>query len=141
VGAAARPDRGRPPPDAPHPPDGEVEVPLDLLLAAGEALRSHRPDVLDELVRRASADDPERLRQQLVLLHDAMVGRLLAVVSARGAHGARAAWVSWLLFGDGWRSLTPARRDGRPVVRLSAVGPWELGRQVAAQVALVRGVS
>ena len=47
--------------------------------------------------------------------------------------------MSWLLFGDGWRSLTPVRRDGRPVVVLSPVRPADLGAQVAAQVALVRG--
>ena len=47
--------------------------------------------------------------------------------------------MSWLLFGDGWRSLTPVRRDGRPVVVLSPVRPVDLGSQVAAQVALVRG--
>ena len=128
-----------PVPVAPPPPDREVEVPLDVLLGAGEALRTHRPDVLDELVRRAAPTDPATLREQLVRLHTAVVGRLLAVVAARDAGAARAGWVSWLLFGDGWRSLTPVRRHGRPVVVLSPVGPLDLGVQVAAQVALVRG--
>ena len=128
-----------PVPVAPPPPDREVEVPLDVLLGAGEALRTHRPDVLDELVRRATPDDPATLREQLVRLHTAVVGRLLAVVAAADAGQARAGWVSWLLFGDGWRSLTPVRRDGRPVVVLSPVRPVDLGAQVAAQVALVRG--
>ena len=129
-----------PVPVAPPPPDREVEVPLDVLLGAGEALRTHRPDVLDELVRRATPDDPATLREQLVRLHTAVVGRLLAVVAAADARRtARAGWVSWLLFGDGWRSLTPVRRDGRPVVVLSPVRPADLGAQVAAQVALVRG--
>ena len=128
-----------PVPVAPPPPDREVEVPLDVLLGAGEALRTHRPDVLDELVRRATPDDPATLREQLVRLHTAVVGRLLAVVAAADAGHARAGWVSWLLFGDGWRSLTPVRRDDRPVVELSPVRPVDLGAQVAAQVALVRG--
>jgi hypothetical protein len=128
-----------PVPVAPPPPDREVEVPLDVLLGAGEALRTHRPDVLDELVRRAAAADPATLREQLVRLHTAVVGRLLAVVAATDADAARAGWVSWLLFGDGWRSLTPVRRDGRPVVALSPVRPHDRGAQVAAQVVLVRG--
>ncbi len=129
-----------PVPVAPPPPQREVEVPLDVLLGAGEALCTHRPDVLDELVRRTS-HDPARLREQLVRLHTAAVGRLLAVVAAQGTHAraARAGWVSWLLFGDGWRALTPVRRNGRPAVELSPVRPADLGAQVAAQVALVRG--
>ncbi len=128
-----------PVPDAPPPPDREVEVPFDVLLGAGEALRTHRPDVLGELVRRAAPADPTRLRDQLVRLHTAAAGRLLAVVAAKEAGAVRAGWVSWLLFADGWRSLTPVRRDGRPVVVLSPVGPADLGSQVAAQVAVVRG--
>jgi len=130
-----------PVPVAPPPPDREVEVPLDVLLGAGEALRTHRPDVLDELVRRATPHDPATLREQLVRLHTAAVGRLLAVVAAQGIHARapRAGWVSWLLFGDGWRALTPVRRNGRPAVELSPVRPADLGAQVAAQVALVRG--
>jgi hypothetical protein len=128
-----------PVPVAPPPPDREVEVPLDVLLGAGEALRTHRPDVLDELVRRAAAADPATLREQLVRLHTAVVGRLLAVVAATDADAARAGWVSWLLFGDGWRSLTPVRRDGRPVVALSPGDPHDRGTKVAAQVVLVRG--
>ena len=128
-----------PVPAAPPPPDREVAVPLDVLLGAGEALRTHRPDVLDELVRRASTDNTATLREQLVRLHSAVVGRLLAVVAGGDADQARAGWVSWLLFGDGWRSVTPVRRDGRPVVALSPVRPADLGPQVAAQVALVRG--
>ncbi len=40
-----------PVPDAAEPPPPpEVEVPLDVLLATGEAIRTHRTEVLDELV-------------------------------------------------------------------------------------------
>ena len=128
-----------PVPAAPAPPDREVEVPLDVLLGAAEALRTRRADVLDELVRRAATDSPATLREQLVRLHTAVVGRLLAVVAASHADRARAGWVSWLLFGDGWRALTPVRRHGRPVVVLAPVGPPDLGPLVAAHVARVRG--
>ncbi len=130
-----------PVPEGPAPPEPEVEVPLDVLLGAGEALRTRRPDVLDELVRRAAPADPTALREQLVRLHSAVVGRLLAVVAARDRDTARGGWVSWLLFADGWRALTPVRRHGGPAVRLTPARPIDLGRQVAAQVALVRGTS
>ena len=128
-----------PVPEGPVPPAADVVVPLDVLLGAGEAVRTQRPDVLDELVRRAAPTDPTELREQLVRLHTAVVGRLLAVVAARDGRTARAGWVSWLLFADGWRALTPLRRHGGPAVRLTPAGPLDLGRQVAAQVALVRG--
>ena len=110
-----------------------------MLLAAGEAVRSGRGDVLDELVRRADADDPAALRGQLVRLHTAGVGRLVATVASRDDDGPRVGWVSWLLFADGWRSLTPVRRAGRPTVHLAPATPRDLGAQVAALVTLVRG--
>ena len=126
-------------PEVALPPPGErVEVPLEVLLAAGEAVRSGRADVLDELVRRAAADDPSGLRDQLVRLHTASTGRLLATVATRGSTP-RLGWVSWLLFADGWRSLTAIRQEGRPTVRLARVTPLDLGTQVAALVTLVRG--
>ena len=72
-----------------------------------------------------------------------MVGRLLAtVVAARESSsglGARAGWVSWLLFADGWRALTPTRVAGRPSVRVDAVEPSRLGAEVARLVSVVRG--
>jgi hypothetical protein len=126
---------------APAPPEDRVEVPLDVLLGAAEALRTRRADVLDELAARAGSDDPSGLRDQLVRLHTAVVGRLLATVAASNDGTSRAGWVSWLLFGDGWRSLTPLRRDGRPVVLLAPTEPLDLGRQVAALVTLVGGRS
>jgi hypothetical protein len=127
------------PADAPPPPDATLDVPLEVLLAAGEAVRSGRGDVLDELVRRAEAEDPAALRGQLVRLHTAGVGRLVATVASRDDGRPGVGWVSWLLFADGWRSLTPVRRDGRPTVHLAPATPRDLGAQVAALVTLVRG--
>jgi hypothetical protein len=126
------------PVDAPEPPAEWAEVPLDVLLAAGEAIRAGRPDVLDEVVRRSGTTDPAGLRARLGRLHTAVAGRLLATVAARDGGTSRAGWTSWLLFGDGWRSLTPLRREGRPVVRLVPATPLRLGAEVAALVTLVR---
>jgi hypothetical protein len=127
------------PADGPAPPDDEIDVPLDVLLASGEAVRTSRTDVLDELVRRAGTDDPAALRGQLVTVHTSAVGRLRATVATREDDTGRVGWVTWLLFGDGWRSLTPVRRDGRPTVHLESVTPLDLGAEVAALVTLARG--
>jgi len=125
--------------EATPPPDPRVEVSLEALLGAGEALRSGRGDILDELVRRAAHPDPPGLRDQLVRLHTAATGRLLATVATRGTGTTRLGWVSWLLFADGWRSLAPVRREGRPVVQIGPATPTDLGPQVAALVTIVRG--
>jgi hypothetical protein len=135
----ARAARVRVPARAPTPPEPVVEAPFEVLLAAGEAIRAGRPEVLDELVRRADDAEPVALRDQLVRLHTAVVGRLLAVVAARDDGRVRAGWLSWLLFADGWRSLDAVRRDARPLVRLTTVRPMDLGRQVASLVSLVEG--
>jgi hypothetical protein len=104
--------------------------------------------VLDELARRAvgvartsaSELDAGEVRTQLVRLHRGVLGRLLATVAAgQAGAGVRVGWVSWLLFGDGWRALTPTRVNGRPSVRLDPVGPPGLGPEVARLVSVVRG--
>lgn len=129
------------PGDAPPPPHDRVDVPLEVLLAAGEAVRSGRADVLDELVRRAAVQDPGGLRDQLVGLHTAAAGRLVATVATRESASPRLGWVSWVLFADGWRSLTTLRAEGRPMVRVARATPPDLGAQVAALVTRVRGRS
>jgi hypothetical protein len=121
------------------PPPPEFEVPLDVLLATGEAIRTHRPELLDELARRAGSDDPAGARDRLVRLHTAVVGRLLATVAARDGDDRRVGWVSWLLFADGWRALTPTQAGGRPTVRVDPVEPSGLGPQVARLVTVARG--
>ena len=131
------------------PPAPVVDLPHELLLGSGEALRLHREDVLAELVRRHAGavhtdDDPAplgvtRTGEQLRLLHGATVGRMRTVVAGVGTTGARkVGWVSWLLFPDGWRALTPYVRDGEPRVRVHPVEPLRLGVEVARLVTGVR---
>ena len=60
------------------------------------------------------------------------------VVSGVGPTGTRkVGWVSWVLFPDGWRALTPHTRDHRARVRVHPVEPLRLGVEVARLVTLV----
>ena len=119
-----------------EPPPSELDLPLELLLGTGEALRLGREDVAAELVRRQGAGlDPVRLRR----LHTACLGRVRAVVSGVGSSGARrVGWVSWILFVDGWRALTPYASGGTAMVRVHRVEPPWLGVEVARLLTLVR---
>ncbi|GAA2139778.1 hypothetical protein GCM10009844_08850 [Nocardioides koreensis] len=139
----------RAPTTRPSAPARVVDLPHELLLGSGEALRLHREDVLAELVRRHTGgvhadDDPAALGvadtgEQLRLLHGASVGRMRTVVAGVGATGARkAGWVSWLLFPDGWRALTPYVHAGEARVRVHPVEPLRLGVEVARLVTGVR---
>ena len=138
-----------PPVGSPEPPLPRLDLPFDAVLAGGEALRTGRSEVFDELVDRsvgvASTPDgalsrPE-LHTQLVRLHRNTAGRLRASVAAAHDGTARAGWVSWLLVADGWRSLTPVVRAGERFIRVEPAVPLDLGRQVAALVTAVRSRS
>ncbi|MCW2791034.1 MAG: hypothetical protein JWO76_132 [Nocardioides sp.] len=132
-----------------RPPERVLDLPHELLLGSGEALRLHREDVLGELVSRHTgsvyADDGEvalglaATDEQVRLLNTSVLGRMRTVVSGIGDTGTRKiGWVSWLLFGDGWRALTPYTRDHEPRVRIHPVEPLRLGVDVARLVTGVR---
>ena len=126
-----------------------LDLPHEFLLGTGAALRQRREDVFAELARRytgtvrrdgGAALDLTGTAEQARLLHLSVCGRLQAVVSGVGTTGARkAGWVSWLLFPDGWRALTPHTDRGVPRVRVHPVGPGRLGVEVARLVTGVRG--
>jgi hypothetical protein len=131
-----------------RPPERVLDLPHELLLGTGEALRLHRDDVFAELVARhtgaAFADvgaiplGRAGTDEQVRLLHGSALGRMRTVVSGVGTTGAhKLGWVSWLLFGDGWRALTPYTRDHEARVRIHPVVPLRLGAEVAR---LVTGV-
>jgi hypothetical protein len=138
-----------PPVGSPEPPLPRLDLPLDAALAGGEALRTGRGDVFEELVARSVgvARTPDGvlsrpdLHAQLVRLHRSTVGRLRVSVAAAHDGTARAGWVSWLLMADGWRSLTPVGLAGERFVRVEPAVPLDLGRQVAALVTAVRSRS
>lgn len=121
-------------------------VPLELLPALGEARRSGREDLVDELVARApgpvSRDHPGHVlpeadaRAQLRLVGGGVSGRLRAVVA--GPATRTIGLVSWVLVADGWRELTPVRSGTVPLVRLDPVPPEALAARVARLVMEVR---
>ncbi len=115
------------------PPDG-LALPWDLVVGTGAALAERRPDLYDELVARADS----ALREPVRRLHRA-VGRLRVVGTLPTR--SRVGWVSWVLFADGWRALTPVVERGsagpRPMLRLEARRPEDLARDVARWAAEV----
>ena len=123
------------------PPAPDLELPWDLVLGTGAALARHRPDLYDVLVARAAgcvtaAGRPlgvAAVHAQMRRLHHA-VGRLRCTGTVPSSR--RVGWVSWLLYADGWRALTPysgAASDGgrRPMVRLEPRTPDDLAYDVA----------
>jgi hypothetical protein len=65
-------------------------------------------------------------------------GRLHAAVMGRGERGRPGAGVvEWVLFHDGWRSLTPFTRDGWAMVRIERMGAVDLPRALAVLAAQV----
>lgn len=119
-----------------EPPPAALDVPFELLLGSGEAVRLGRDDVLSELMRRFGRRlETDHVRR----LHTGSVGRMRAVVVGVGPSGARrVGWVSWSLFADGWRALTPHSSRGVAMVRVHPVEPLRLGVEVARLVTAVR---
>lgn len=121
------------PSDAPPPPADGPDLPWDVVVGSGAALAGHRPELKAELLARVDAP----LRRQVDRLHTATVGRLRVVGMAPSRR--RFGRLSWLLFADGWRALTPYAGSGadgpRPMLRLERRKPEDLARDVARWVA------
>lgn len=140
----------RPAVDAEAVPD-VVETPWELLLATGEAVRRRRHDLLEQLVAdhsgltRAGATpdtlrtlDDGDVRRWHAQLEQSSSGRLHATVSGRSTRGRPGAGiVEWVLLPDGWRSLTPFRRDGWTMVRIERRSAVDLPRALAVLAAEV----
>jgi hypothetical protein len=128
-----------------------VETSWDLLLATGEAVQRRRFELLDQMVSDytgmtlagpdleslETADDSD-VRRWHEQLESTSRGRLHAAVMARSERGRPGAGiVEWVLFHDGWRSLTPFRRDGWSMVRIERQEPTDLPRALAVLAAEV----
>jgi hypothetical protein len=121
-----------------------VDLPFELLDAAGEAVRSGRADLLPVLAARHSgsaidADGRPIADVDLASMLSALVidtrGRLRAL--GAGVSGDRTRLVgvvSWVLLADGWRALRPhhrAHRDDAPRVEVRRVEPDDLAVDLA----------
>lgn len=107
-----------------------------------------RPHWSDRLARAATVDPPDGPAppRQVDVPFESLVtgragsglghsaGRLRIVVAGRGGVG----WLSWILYGDGWRELTPYVDRGVPMVHVRAVTPARLGHRVARLAAGAR---
>ena len=135
----------------PEPLPGIVETPWDLLLATGEAVQRRRFELLDQMASDytgmtlagdsldslVTADDPD-VRRWHERLESSSRGRLHAAVMGRSERGRPCAGiVEWVLFHDGWRSVTPFSRDGWSMVRIERRGAVDLPRELAVRAAEV----
>ncbi len=125
----------------------EVDVPFELLDAAGEALHSGRGDLVPVLADHHSGSVVEGDRP----VPDADVAGLLQTLSreTRGRLRALVAHVadgsptvvgvvSWLLLSDGWHALETRTDPGdSPLVRVRAVGAGDLATALAPVMAEV----
>jgi hypothetical protein len=150
LGRAAHVDTGtlaETPDEAPIP--AVVETPWDLLLATGEAVERRRVELLDQmasdytgmtltgdsLATLETCDDAD-VRRWHEQLERTSRGRLHAAVMGRSERGRPGAGiVEWVLFHDGWRALTPFRRDGWNMVRIERRSPVDLPRELAVRAA------
>jgi hypothetical protein len=126
---------------------GRVDMPHELVDAAGEAARSHRTDVIPVLVAQHSGrvtdeagerlTDPEVTRL-LTALGEESQGRLRALVAdVSGSRLTNVGVVAWTLVADGWRSLRPHEVAGRLHIELARVIPEALAGDLAPVVAQV----
>jgi hypothetical protein len=141
-GLSAAPVQGEPLPDV-------IETPWDLLLATGEAVDRNRTELLTAMVgdysgltlsgaslaELTTASDSS-VRHWHEQLESTSRGRLHAAVMGRSEKGRPGAGiVEWVLFHDGWRSLTPFTREGWNMVRIERKGPQDLPRELAIRAA------
>lgn len=150
LGRAAYVDTATLGPSTYHDPLPDViETPWDLLLATGEAVQRRRFELLDQMASDYSgmtltggslaaletADDTD-VRRWHEQLESASRGRLHAAVMGRSERGRPGVGiVEWVLFHDGWRSLTPFMRDGWNMVRIERRNEVDLPRELAVRAA------
>lgn len=123
-----------------------VNLPYELVDAAGEALRTHRLDVLPVLVAQHSGRvldaDARPLRDQEVLellqaLHSEGQGRIRAMLADVAADATTVGVVSWLLLADGWHSLRPHSDGDEHRVEVRRVEPSDFASAIAPVLAEV----
>ncbi|RYB90086.1 hypothetical protein EUA06_11820 [Nocardioides glacieisoli] len=122
-----------------------LDVPYALADSVGEAVRSHRSDLVPILMSQAVGEvraDGEVLTEAeataaVSAVHAESRGRL-RILAAEVAEGATSSVgvVSWVLLNDGWHSLTP-RHDDVARVSVAIVEPDDLATELAPVLAQV----
>lgn len=124
-----------------------VDLPLPLLDAVGEALRTGRSDLVPVLVQQhghGTVDGSGRPLPESEVgaaaagLHTEGRGRL-RVLGARvdRSETTRIGVVSWVLLADAWHSLIPHTTDRGPHLRVRRVHPADLATELAPVLAQV----
>lgn len=118
-----------------------IDVPFELLDAAGEAVRSGRSDLLPVLAARHSgesvdADGAPLGDVSLASMLSALVidtrGRLRALgADVSGRETKLVGVVSWVLLADGWHALRPHREGDHHRVEVRRVGADDLAGDLA----------
>jgi hypothetical protein len=124
-----------------------ADLPYELADAAGEAVRSSRADLVAVLSARHAGEvyDAEgtpltevEIGQLLAALTSEARGRLRVLAAdTSGEETSVVGVVSWVLLADGWRALTPHRRDGTARVVVHTVEPGDLAGDLAPVLAEV----
>ncbi|HEY1134271.1 MAG TPA: hypothetical protein VGE77_06810 [Nocardioides sp.] len=123
-----------------------VDLPYELVDAAGEALRSNRSDVLPAIVAQHTGEVVDGAGRVLsdgeVLtvvqaLHDETQGRVRAMVADVGTGSTTVGVVSWLLLADGWHALRPHRDGDQHRVAVTRVEPGDFPAALAPVLAEV----
>lgn len=115
-----------------------VDLPFELVDAAGEALANDRPDLVPVLAARHEGavrgpDGPlaqAEVAQMLTALSGEAQGRLRAIVAEVGLMQAVGV-VAWTLLADGWHALRPHREAGEQRVEIRRVDPRDLAATLA----------
>ena len=124
-----------------------VDLPFELLDAASEAARTHRPDLLPVLAQRYAGTvlaedglplDAVQTQGVLAAIGEESRGRLRGLSAAVGADRHRPTGiVSWLLLADGWHALR-AHGPGEALrIEVTLVGPEDLAIHLAPVLAEV----
>ncbi|MDT9593434.1 hypothetical protein RDV89_10175 [Nocardioides zeae] len=123
-----------------------VDLPYELLDAAGEALRTHRGDLLDAVVATYDGTvvdgDGHRLstseiRTVVEAVHRETHGRIRAMLADVGGPTTTIGVISWVLLADGWHSLRPHRTGDDLRVEVRRVEPFDFATTLAPVLAEV----
>lgn len=122
-----------------------VDLPYELVDAAGEAVRENRGDLLAAIlapsdgtaVEGERALSVEETRVVVEALHTETRGRIRAMLADVTTSSSTIGVLSWVLLNDGWHALRPHHEDGALRVEIRRVEPSDFARSLAPVLAEV----